>query len=229
MAVNFSGTSQYYMTAIADGSPVSAIPVTMACWANVDTDVTAFAMGIAESTGITDYYALFHVITTKLASFRSVVSSVNVDATSSSGLTTGTWSHLLGIDIAAASRIVYVDGGNTGTNVSDQTTAPVGMERVGIGTRANSAHASSEWNGDLYAAAIWNAELAAHEVAALANGVSPLRVRRASLVFFSALDTLTPTDIAGGRALTATGSPTMAQDPPNFMRGPLRGRSRRAA
>ncbi len=230
MALSFSGTSDFYLTG-ASSSPVSAVPLTFAIWVNPGADVNATAMAIGGSGAGTEAIALRHNVTARTGAmrFESTVGGTD-QALTTGAMTTGSWFHLAGTGNADPSRTAFLDGvaGTPNTAVN----APVNLDQIGVGSIADNAPASVEWNGDLYAEAIWNVELAAHEIAALAAGVSPLRVRRASLAFFTVLDTLVLTDIVGGLTFNSTGggpATGVAQDPPNFMRGALRGRGRRTS
>lgn len=59
---------------------------------------------------------------------------------------------------------------------------------------------------------IWSVVLSDDEIASLANGVAPIKVRPQSLVFYSPM-IRNVQDVRGGLALTQTGSPTIAAHP----------------
>lgn len=62
--------------------------------------------------------------------------------------------------------------------------------------------------------AIWNASLSDQEIETLAQGVSPLRVRRDALVAYWPVNGQSPEiDIVGGINLTVNGT-TVAEEPP---------------
>ena len=157
---------------------------------------------------------------------RTVSDVTGTDQSATGAMATGVWDHMCGTSLTTSTRTGFFNG--LAATPNTDTNAPVGINQIGVGSTGNNDPASVEWNGDLFWAAIWDVELRVDEVVSLANGVSPSRVRSANLVFFSVLDTLVPTDLVANLTLTATGTPTMAQDPPNIMRGPLRGRERRS-
>ncbi len=62
--------------------------------------------------------------------------------------------------------------------------------------------------------AIWNVALTDSEIATLAEGVSPLRVRRDALVYYCPIGGQSPEiDIIGGVNMTVTGT-TVDEEPP---------------
>ncbi len=223
MAITFSGTSEYYLTS---STPVTGPPLTFAVWGNVGADANVTAMAIGGSTAGTEALAIRHVATARSVAMRAESTVGGTDQSTTGTMVTGTWAHMSGTSLSTSTRTAFFNG--TAGTANTATNDPQDLDRIGVGSIADNAPASVEWNGDLYAQAIWDTVLSAEDLVSLANGVSPLRVRRANLVFLSILDTLVPTDLIGGRTLAVTGTPVMAQDPPNFMRGPLRGRERRS-
>ncbi len=76
---------------------------------------------------------------------------------------------------------------------------------------------TNAFDGFIGHGALWNVALSDAEIASLANpGVSPLRMRRDSLVAYWPLNGQSPEiDIVGRKDLTLFGAPTVAEEPPN--------------
>jgi len=70
-------------------------------------------------------------------------------------------------------------------------------------------------NGLVSHTAVWDVGLSVNEIVSLANGHSPLKVRRSNLVSYAPLNGQSPEpDIVGGLNLTVNGSPAVAEEPP---------------
>ena len=87
------------------------------------------------------------------------------------------------------------------------------MEAVRIGA-GGSVGAEEPYDGDLGHNAVWGVGLPPGEVASLAVGVSPLRMRRDDLLFYPPLNGQSPElDVVGGASGTVTGT-TVIEEPP---------------
>ena len=63
--------------------------------------------------------------------------------------------------------------------------------------------------------ALWDAALTAQEVASLANGVSPLRMRRGNLIEYWPINGQSPElGVVGGFNMTLNGVPAAIEEPP---------------
>jgi hypothetical protein len=174
MARNFNGTSEYLDHAAA---VVTAAPLTMACWFRPDmasADLTL--MAALNSAGSNTFrLAARGNDAGDPVSWRVTAGGSLVAADTTTGFSSGTWHHACGVEASSNSRRVYLDGGGKGTNTSSRTPSGINQTRVGFG---NSAY----MDGRIAEAAIWNAALSDEEVASLARGCCPLKVRPASLV-----------------------------------------------
>ena len=125
-------------------------------------------------------------------------------------LVTGVWFHLVGTYDGTNVRI-YVNGveedSTAATGNIDSSTAPV---RIGSGSGVGEDPA----DGDIGHAAIWDIALTAAEVASLHAGISPLKMRRANLLFYPPVNGQSPeADVVGGLDLTISGT-TVVEEPP---------------
>jgi hypothetical protein len=210
MAYEFNGTNQSMQTATV---PVSAPPLTMACWFNSDS-ITALQTAIQiRSTTVTlrPYMALFlrgdvAGDPIQAAIFDGAFSA----ASSTSAYSTNTWHHACGVFTSTASRTIYLNGGNSATNTDNRAVTPQEI-RIGVALDGNSSPVGY-LDGELAEVGIWNAALTAAEIASLAKGMTCDKVRPQSLVFYAPL-VRDINDQKGGLAITNNNTATVAAHP----------------
>ena len=134
-------------------------------------------------------------------------------ASTSTGVTIDTWHHVAGAEISTTSRSAWIDGGSKGTDGS--TESPSGADRTAIGMARDSTP-SRETSGNIAHVAVWDVVLSDSEIATLAEGISPLRVRRGSLIAYWPVNGVhsPEIDIVGGLSLTINGTPSQDFEPP---------------
>ncbi len=211
MALLFNdGASEYATYA---GAVVAAPPLTMACWALSDDDAANQCLLSIGSSITTDRYvleALGGVGGDPLRAFAE--GTAFGGASTSTGFTEGTWFHAAAVFSATNARAVYLNGAGKGTDTVDVTVSS--PNRTSIGT-SYSPGLERYMSGRIAAAAIWSAALSDAEIAALALGLSPHRMRPGSLVDYWPLWGLHSPEIsatAGGHAMTLVG-PVAANHP----------------
>lgn len=223
MAVNLSGTSQFYHTAT---SPVTAVPFTLALWFNLGVDGSFTMMGLGGTADDANDWRLSTVVTSlvlRVAWQDSVGSSV---VSSTATCAVGTWSHAAMTMISTQLGNVYVDGVEL-VGASQTARTPASVDRIGVGCRPLLTPSTIEWNGDIFWPAVWDVQLTAAEVGHLANGANPRTIRRKNLVFFQPLaNTKDIVDVVSNRAITTSGAPTDVADPDGVKRVLPRGRGR---
>jgi len=107
------------------------------------------------------------------------------------GWSTNSWVHAAGV-FETASRVVYLNGGFTGTNTtlfsnpSSNNTSQIQLN-TGPVLGAFGGHDAPGQVVRMAEAAIWNAALTTDEILALSKGVKPKTVRPESLIFYSPL------------------------------------------
>jgi hypothetical protein len=207
MAYEFNGTNQYLSCASA---PASGSPMTIAAWAyrsnNARTDAI-FGIGQNAGTHRNQLSALNGGAVRAYSEGTGGAGFADTTATS----TVNTWFHVCGVFAGAASRSIYLNGGNFITNTFNVGTqnAASGMQ---IGCRIASNSAGFFFLGRLSEVGIWNVALTAAEVASLAKGMTCDKVRPQSLVFYAPLvrDIL---DQKGGLTITNNNGATVANHP----------------
>lgn len=212
MARLFNGTTQY----LNAGAVLTATPLTMACWflaANITAEHTLMNIGTAGSGNHRfGMFASGNVASDPVRiNARTTASGIAVTST---GYSANVWQHACGVFASSVSRTVYLNGGGAGTDGTNLT--PAGMDSTYIGA-LHGAAVGTFLSGRIAEAAIWNVALNASEVAALAAGVSPLRIRPNALVAYWPLfgvGSPEPDYSNGGFAMTLNNAPTQIDHAP---------------
>lgn len=189
MARRFVRSASQYLETLS--TPVTAAPLTLACWYNVDNVTTQHNLiGIYEPTGSTaDLFCLtiegtqandpLHAYAAAAGTYNS--SSIN-------NVTAGSWQHAAGVFASSTSRTVYKDGVAGTTNTTARTPNAASLDRILIG-RFQASSTIAYTDGLIAGAGIWNVALSADEIKLLANGYSPQNIRPQNLVFCPNLET----------------------------------------
>jgi len=205
-------------------APVSAAPLTLACWIYV-TDLTTSQVPVSlnDADGTHAFYLFVTATSGYIRAYTIAGFPPTGVAITSSGAGAGAWHHACGVFAAANDRAVFLDGGSKGTNAVNKT--PSGIDQTVIGAHAG-ASPSGYMHGHVAEVGIWNAALADDEVAVLAQGFTPPLVRPQSLALYCPAVRYVPEyvirDLAGGLTLLPTGSVAFG-DPPPVLRptGPI--------
>lgn len=198
-----------------DSAPVTAAPLTLACWFNTaNLTASQVLIQVGDSAGSVDYFQLLAEGGVGGDPVRYVTRrSISDILDTSTGFSASTWHHACAVEISTTSRKVFIDAGSSATGTT--SLAPLSVDRTSLG-RAGDSTPGSHYGGKLAEVAIWNVALTDAEVAILALGYSPLFVRPAALVFYAPLirgvlasggDDI---DIVGGLILTDNNTVTVA-------------------
>ena len=183
MAYLFTAASSQYL--IGGSAPVTAEPFTMACWyrptatpgSNVPLAIGGNTLGrcqlVLQATSIQ---------ASRISDANTSATAVSVTAANSAGV----WVHTCGTYDTAGNNIISWRNGVAGTPVTNPGTAMT-LGRVTIGARLQSLVPGAYANGDIAEVGIWNVVLTAAEIAALAKGIAPHRIRPQNLVFYPRL------------------------------------------
>ena len=189
-------------------APLTAYPFTMACWFNSnDATITQVLMSICDSASTNEEWSLraAGAVAGDPIRFTSRSGGTNRNADTTTGYSTGAWTHACAVGTSATSRAVYINGGSVGTNVTDNT--PSSLDTFSIGVDAISVP-FGYMSGAIAEAAIWNVALAAGDVALLAKALDPRMVRPQGLVgYWQLIGRYSPEiDRRGGLGLTVSGA-----------------------
>ena len=202
MGRDFNGTSDQAETG---STPVTATPVTIACWFNADA-FPAFSSALCGvSNGVNSRVTLAFRATGALRAQAGQNDGAAASAQTTNTVSTGVWAHAAGVFASDSSRIAYLDG----TASTENTTAlvPAAFDRITAGFGYIES-GSDRSDAKVAEVAVWNVALTAAEIAALAKGFSPWLVRPQSLRFYAPMiGRYSPEiDIIGARGLTLTGT-----------------------
>jgi len=186
MALDFNGSNEALLVGSGAGVPITAVPLTMACWIN--PDALAGSMGVM-SLARNNNSALnyFELAVSSDGTVRALTkeASTSGEAVSAAGLSINNWHHIGMVTASSTSRYAYLNGVPGSHEETDKT--PASISNAAIGSRMDSGP-SRYFNGQIAECGWWNAALTTAEMAALAAGVSPLMIRPASLVAYHPLD-----------------------------------------
>ncbi len=201
--------------------PVTAMPLTMACWVNA-VNVTAYnnLVTINSNAGTYHYWSM------ALGGDRAgdpITAETNDNSggesygESTAGYTAGAWHHACAVFLSSTSRCAYLNGANKGTNTTSQATT--GVTRIQLGAYDDGATKYSPLNGSIAEVGIWNVALSDAEVLMLGKGFAPPLVRPDALVAYWPLYGRMPTteqDRWGNCHMTINGTMAFAAHVPNI-------------
>ena len=175
MARDFTGTADYLELGSA---PVTAMPLSMACWFNADNQTTSTVpLSICTGGGVGRFQLTVAgaVAGDPLQATAFGDAGGNNSAVTSTGYTAGVWTHGLAIFTSQTSRRIYINGGSS-AQATTSITAPAAVDRVVVGARYSTI-VGALFPGLIAEAAIWNIAFTGAEASLLAAGVSPMHVR----------------------------------------------------
>lgn len=191
-SASFTGATNYPMTIVAFGRP--ATTNTTQCWVAVNAGTSDRCVIGVNSAGQANAF------------------SVASGATDPGFLAPNVWTHIAGVYASSSSRVAWVNGVAKATNTTAVTIT--GIDRVLIGARVNASAVGLYMDGDLAEVAVWNVALTQAEIASLAAGFKPSRIRPQSLVFYAPLmGQASPEQNLEGTPVTLTNTPTAAAHP----------------
>ena len=200
MAYEFNGTNQF----LEVGSAVVNRPCTMAVWAYLDnvTNVRDF-VSVSSKTQL----AVLR-LNVNATQFR-IADQGNVNAVANGGIVSANvWNHYAGVFASGSSRTPYTNGVAGAENTT--TVAAITPTFTNIGAfYAGTATAIQFMDGLIAEVGIWNAALTAAEIASLAKGMTPDKIRPQNLVFYTPL-VRDLNDQKGGLAITNNNGATVA-------------------
>jgi len=187
MASKFTAANSQYLNTTA--APVTAVPLTMACWFNCPDGSNQALINLG-NTSNNDRWLLIADGNTAgdPLSFDCIQAAVSTSASparSTSGFAINTWQHGCGVAASTSSRTVYLNGGSSTTNTDTRT--PMAPTRLIVGGRLVNGIVGLYSNGLIAEVGIWNAALTAQEVGSLAKGMTCDKIRPQSLVFYAPL------------------------------------------
>jgi hypothetical protein len=208
MARTFNGTSQ----SIESTAPVTAVPLTIACWFYPTSSAAAVICSIGVP-GSTDRFQISAIPSTPVINATTVQGGTAPAATLNTAIALNTWHHGAAVFSAINSRQVFFNG--TGSAVNTGSATPSGINRLNI-SGAYAPSLVAFFAGGLAEVVVWNAALTATEISGLASGFNPRLIRPQNIVYFNRLINESM-DIRGGLALTNIGGATTVSTHPRII------------
>jgi hypothetical protein len=136
----------------------------------------------------------------------------NHSSASSSTISANQWFHAGGTWDGSNNRRVFFNG--VLENTANALRTPLLMDGFMVGSGGGNGD-YNPWGGVISDAAIWNVQLTSAEMLALSKGLSPLKVRPASLIGYWPLLGISPEpDPRGNTGLTLVGAVTQGPSGP---------------
>jgi len=197
----FSMFAWYYSTSASGNQTLISIGGQNAAF----TEARGFALtiGFSAGSGENSVVAESRQHNTRPKAKTSVAPTANV------------WQNGCGVWAGIADRRAFLNGGSKGTNATSQAVTAADLKRTAVGLTRELGNFSG-MVGQIAHPAIWNVALTDDEVAMLAAGISPLRVRPEALVMYLPyLGRDGPEiDIINARTLTVTGATASSNEAP---------------
>lgn len=214
MARSFNGTTQYL---IGSNPSVTSYPLTISAWCQYSSGGLALAVSLCDASVDDDDQILFQIRESGATRFFAAASlgSSFQRADATTDIAAGGWFHGVARYGSTTDREIYTNGVSEASNTSNDGLIFANIDRLGIVCRCQST-IDSFFGGDMGDVAIWDVSLDDREIAALATGVRPNRIRRDSLVHWWPLwGVHSPEiDLMGNLDLTLTAAPTRSADAP---------------
>lgn len=215
MARDFDGGTD---SLTSDSPPVTAYPYTMSAWVRTTDTATSQAVLWIGDKDVTNHRAFLRIagnIVGDPVVFTVQGGGAAADANTSSGVTSGVWHHVAAVATSSTDRAVFIDGGSKGTSATDVT--PAGIDRIAVGRQVHSSP-GAPLTGQVAWTAMWDVALTDAQVAILATGINPRRVRPADLVWVAPLDGVSSPEpdynfVATQSPLTVNGAAAATTDP----------------
>jgi hypothetical protein len=214
MAYDFTAASSQHLTTAS--TPITAFPLTLACWAKLSVDVGGRVFVALQDSGATSRVAMsFNGVTSPKRSVQGALfSSSNVFSGvcwSDASVNLNEWYHAA-FTISAGNITTAFFNGAAGANTAANAAQPSGIDAIYIGCTESSGTKAGFHDGALAEVGIWNVALTTAEIASLAKGMTCDKVRPQSLVFYAPLvrDLI---DAKGGLTITNNNTATVANHP----------------
>ena len=196
---------------IRSASVVSAAPMTFSCRCYTGVDSAVLSLIAQSNSGLSDNYIILLLAGTIAGDPVRMIAFADpniLTADSTTGFPLSEWLTASGIYKATNEVSVFLNGSKKSTTFPTVTPS-VNSLAIGYLYRPSPAF---YLNGLIAEASVWYTYLLDSEIASLAKGFSPRRIRPQSLVFYTPL-LRNLQDLRQGLDLTAVNSPTVANHP----------------
>ena len=203
MAYDFNGTNQF----LEVGSAVVNRPCTMAAWGYLDATDGARDI-VSVSSKATRSVLRLNV---NSGQYR-IADQGNVNAVANGAtVSAGSWNHYAGVFASGSSRTPYTNGVAGTANTTSVAAITPTVTSIGAWFEGTSSPIQF-FDGRIAEVGIWSAALTAAEIASLAKGMTPDKIRPQNLVFYAPL-VRDLNDQKGGLTITNNTGATVANHP----------------
>lgn len=178
MARYFDQASTEYFE--VNATPISAAPLTVAAWFYSPTASVSKTLFYTGDKDATDHWMVLYLDSANKVTCGARAGADNSGiAVTTPAHSNNVWQHAAGVWTSDSSRAAFLNGGDKATNSVSKT--PAGLDRLSIGRHGDSTP-GTYMEGRIAEMGIWAVALSDGEIALLARGVCPLRIRPQSLV-----------------------------------------------
>lgn len=184
MALIFNGTSDKLL---ASSAALSGVPGTIAAWVRPDTTNADRTIAGLSNSGANQQIYRIHMTAAGVpaAQIRNDANEAEV-ATGTTTLSTTSFQHVCATFASDGAPEIFYNGASEATGVAHASGVVFTLNQTEIGVLQRNA-ASLFWDGDIAEVGFWNAVLDDSEIAALADGYSPMLIRPGSLKVYTSL------------------------------------------
>lgn len=201
MSSSFTGTSTSNIRCAS--TPITAAPLTMACWFySTNNSAAQVIMSICESVDSDRFQltAFGNLAGKNIACYVEEAGGNDNTCRTSTGYTVNKWHHAAAVYSSSSSRSVFIDGGSKGTG-NNTSYVPQGINEILIAARRANGAIGTPFFGLIAEVGIWNVALTDDEVLSLSKGFTPSLIRPQNLRFYNRLIRNQNMDLAQGRTL----------------------------
>jgi hypothetical protein len=201
MASSFTGATNSYIRCAS--TPITAAPLTMACWFySTNNSAAQVMMSVGESADSDRFQlaAFGNAAGKNISCYVEEGNSGDNTCQTLTGYTVNKWHHAAAVYSSSTSRSVFIDGGSKDTG-NNTAYVPQGVNEIFIGARRLNASIGAAFFGLIAEVGIWNVALTDDEVLSLSKGFAPYLIRPSNLRFYNRLIRDQTADLAQGRTL----------------------------
>ena len=213
MAYNFTAASSQHLT--TGQTPVTAAPLTLVCWGRASSINATQSLVSVDQTGANSRFTLFLLNSDNKLYFTTVGNSSAQGVgqiAGSASVSANTWFHAAAtISSNRLARRSFLNGTLVGQSQGSNDPGTSTPNSISIGSRIATTQVAF-FNGDIAEVGVYNTVLDDSEIASLAKGMTPDKIRPQSLVFYAPLirDLI---DAKGGSTITNNNGATVANHP----------------
>lgn len=197
------------------GAPVTAMPLTMACWFYSDDNAAAQAfVTLSLASNPNHYYSIGAFGNVAGDPVRASIRDGGTAraASTSNAYAINKWQHACGVFTSTTSRDAYLNGNGKGSNTN--TVNPTAPDRMTIGGDGVSPTPTWLMSGGICEIGIWNVALTDAEILSLYQRARPFDIRPNNLVAYIPLWRDEDKDFVGGLTITAYNTPSIMDHAP---------------